>query len=130
LPLLYESVFPQSFARVKDTEATVTIIKGYPSSSVQVLDAVTKKPIEGAKATIDTTEKLSDALGIIVLEVAEGEYTVKITHPAYLTKTLTVTIPMAEPLTVELWPLWTVGLGICAAATIGLAIGFKVMGKK
>jgi len=129
LPLLFESVFPHSFARVKDTEATVTIIAGYPSSSIQLLDVVTKKPIEGAKVTINTTEKLTDAVGMVVLEVPEGKYTVKISHSAYLSKTLTLTIPMAEPLKIELWPLWAVGLGIVAGATVATVVIAKVVWK-
>ena len=129
MPLLFESVFPHSFARVKDTEATVTIIAGYPSSSIQLLDVVTKKPIEGAKVTINTTEKLTDAVGMVVLEVPEGKYTVKISHSAYLSKTLTLTIPIAEPLKIELWPLWAVGLGIVAGATVATVVIAKVVWK-
>jgi hypothetical protein len=129
LPLLFETVFPQSFARVKDTETTIVIVSGYPSSSIQLLDALTKKPIEGAKVTINTTEKTSDTLGLVVFDVPDGKYTVKISHSAYLPKTLTLTLPMAEPVKVDLWPLWAVGLGVAAGATIGVAVIAKVVWK-
>lgn len=130
MPLLFENVFPKSFARVKDTETTLTIIVGYPSSTIQLLDAVTKKPIEGAKVTINTTEKLTDATGLVVLDVPSGKYTVKISHSEYLPQTLTLTIPMAEPLKVELWPLWSIGLGIAAGATLLTVIIAKVVWRK
>lgn len=129
MPLLFESVFPQSFTRVKDTEATILIISGYPSSSIQVLDAVTKKPIEAATVTANTTERKTDATGMAVLEVPDGKYTVKISHPSHLPKTLTLTIPMAEPLKVELWPLWAVGLGIVAGATVLTVVIAKAVWK-
>jgi len=129
LPLLYESVYPKSFARVKDTEATVTIIAGYPSSSIQLLDAITKNPIVGAKVIVNSTEKLTDPMGMVVLEVPNGKYTVKISHASYLAKTLTLTIPMAEPLKVELWPLWAIGLGIVSTATVVVAIIAKATWK-
>lgn len=129
MPLLFETVFPQSFARVKDTETTIVIVSGYPSSSIQLLDALTKKPIEGAKVTINTTEKTSDTLGLVVFDVPDGKYTVKISHSAYLPKTLTLTLPMAEPMKVDLWPLWAVGLGIVAGATVLTVVIAKAVWK-
>jgi len=132
LPLLYESYaaqVPRSLAKVKDTEKTVTIIVGYPSSSIQLSDSVTKKPIQGAKVAINSTEKVSDSSGMVSLEMPDGEYTVKISHPSYWKKTVTVKIPMAEPLKVELWPLWAIGLGIVAGATVATVVISKAVWK-
>jgi len=125
LPLLFENVFP--FARVKDTEATILIIQAIPTFSIQVLDAITKKPIEAATVTANTTERKTDATGTAILELPAGTYTVKISHPAYLPKTLTLTIPMAEPLKVELYPLWAIGLGIVGGATVLTLIVAKAL---
>lgn len=126
MPFLYESY---AFARVKDTEASIVIIAAYPASSLQVIDAITKKPIADAKVEINTTVKKTDSTGIVVLEVPDGVYTVKISHPAYLPKTLKVTVPLAAPQTVELWPLWSIGLGIAAGATILTALIAKAVRK-
>lgn len=129
MPLLFESVFPQSFTRVKDTEATILIISGYPSSSIQVLDIITKKPIADATVTINTTTKKTDTSGIVVLDVPDGVYTVKISHPAYLPKTLNVTVPLAAPEPVQLIPLWSIALGIVAGATVLTVVIAKVVWK-
>jgi len=108
---------------------TITIISAYPASSVQVLDAITKKPIQNAKVKINTTEKLTDSLGLAVLDVPDGLYTLSISHPSYWSKTLKITLPMTEPLKAELIPLWAIGLGIVAGATVVTAVIAKVVWK-
>ncbi len=131
MPFLYESYTPpHPFSRIKDSEISVAVIAGYPSSSVQVLDATTKKPITDAKVTLYTTEKLTDASGIAVLDAPAGGYSLKISHSQYLSKTLSITLPMAEPLTVTLWPLWSIGLGIAAGATMLTVIIAKVVWRR
>lgn len=125
MPLLYESYAPKvthSLAKVKDTEQTVTIIVGYPSSSIQLSDSLTKKPIQGAKVLINSTEKVTDASGMVTLDVPEGTYTVKLSHSSYWGKTVSVTMPMTEPLKIGLWPLWAIGLGIVAGATVATVV--------
>jgi len=108
---------------------TITIISAYPASSVQVLDILTKKPIENAKVTINTTQKFTDSLGLAVLDVPNGSYTLNISHPSYWSKTLKITLPMTEPLKAELIPLWSIGLGIVAGVTIITAVAAKAMWK-
>lgn len=129
MSLLYETYATHSFAPVKDTEKTLVIIAAYPSSSIRVLDAVTKKPLQNIKVIINTTQKLTDSSGIAVLDLPKGTYTVKIGNSAYLSKTLQLTLPLAEPLTVELWPLWTIGLGIVASAMVVTAVVAKAVWK-
>ena len=98
----------------------------YPSSSLQIADYITGKPVAEATVLADSTEKTTDSSGMAVLEVPSGKYTVKITHPQYYPKTITVNLPMTEPLTVKLIPLWSIGLGIAAGATLIVAIAAKV----
>jgi uncharacterized membrane protein len=120
MPFLYES-YAKAFARVKDTEATVSLIITAPPAypfSIQVLDAITKKPVANATVQVDTKVYTTGSDGTLALDIPEGSYTVKISHPSYLTKTLTVAVPMAETQKITLIPLWAVGLGIVGGVSI------------
>lgn len=130
MPLLYENFsFHKSFSLIKDSEQTLTIIVGYPSSTLQLADTLTGKPVVNAKVTADSKEYTSDANGIVVLDLPDGNYTVSISNSSYLSKSLSITLPMAEPLTVKLIPIWSVALGIVAAATVTVGVVAKLWRK-
>jgi hypothetical protein len=131
LPILYENFsFHKSFSQVKDSEQTLTIIVGYPTSTLQLADILTGKPVVNAKVTADSKTYTSDANGVVVLDLPNGTYTVSISNPAYLHKSFSLALPMAEPLTVKLIPLWGVGLGIVAGATVAVAVVAKLVWRK
>jgi len=131
LPLLYENFsFHKSFSLIKDSEQTLTIIVGYPSSTLQLADTLTGKPVVNAKVTADSKEYTSDANGIVVLDLPDGNYTVSISNSSYLSKSLSITLPMAEPLTVKLIPIWSVALGIVATATVTVGVVAKLVWRK
>ena len=105
IPLFYENVYGVS------PEASV-----YAASAltIKVKDAILKKPIKGAIVLADTNTATTDETGTATFELLPpGTYTVKVTHPAYMPKTGTVTITEAGALKeVTLWPYWIIPAGI------------------
>ena len=116
-PLLYENVYG-----VSETK-TVYV---YPALTIKVKNAVTKKPIKDAIILADTNTATTDETGTATFELLPpGTYTVKVTHPAYMPKTGTVTITEAGALKeVTLWPYWIIPAGIGGAFAIVTLIYF------
>ena len=104
-PLLYENVYGTSPTVAVNVAAALTIT---------VKDAILKKPIKGAIILADTNTATTDETGTATFELLPpGTYTVKVTHPAYMPKTGTVTITEAGALKeVTLWPYWIIPAGI------------------
>ena len=105
VPLLYENVFAKSQEK--------TVYAAY-ASTIKVKDAITKKTIKGAIVLADTNTTTTDETGTAIFELLPpGTYTVKVTHPAYMPKTGTVTIIEAgKLLEITLWPYWVIPAGI------------------
>lgn len=133
IPLLYENIplnKSHSYDGTVDSQQTVSIIMAYPSSTLQLVDILTGKPVANATITADSKQYTSDSGGLAVLDLADGTYTIHITNPNYLSKTLSITFPMTAPLTVKLIPIWSVALGVVAAASIGVGVVAKLAWKK
>jgi len=111
VPLLYENVF--------GTSKTVSVNVAY-ALTITVKDAITKKPIEGATVTANTTTIFTDETGKAIFDVLPpGTYRVEIRHSSYWTKKFSVTLTEAgEAREVSLIPLWGIGLGIVGGATV------------
>ena len=105
VPLLYENVYGTSPIVTVNVAAALTIV---------VKDAIFKKPIKDAIVLADTNTATTDKTGTATFELLPpGTYTVKVTHPAYMPKTGTVTITEAGTLKeVTLWPYWVIPAGI------------------
>ena len=106
VPLLYENVYGVSPIVTVNVAAALTMT---------VKDAITKKPIKDAIILADTNTATTDETGTATFELLPhpGTYTVKVTHPAYMPKTGTVTITEAGTLKeVTLWPYWVIPAGI------------------
>jgi len=105
VPLLYENIYGTSESRSVYVAYALTIT---------VKDAITKKPIKDAIILADTNTATTDETGTATFELLPpGTYTVKVTHPAYMPKTGTVTITEAGALKeVTLWPYWIIPAGI------------------
>ena len=105
VPLLYENIYGTSESRSVYVAYALTI---------KVKDAITKKPIKDAIILADTNTATTDETGTATFELLPpGTYTVKVTHPAYMPKTGTVTITEAGALKeVTLWPYWVIPAGI------------------
>jgi hypothetical protein len=116
-PLLYESVY--------GTSRTVAVNVA-PALTIKVKDATTKKPISGAIILADTNTATTDETGTATFELLPlGTYTVKVTHPAYMPKTGTVTITEAGALKeVTLWPYWIIPAGIGGAFALVTLVYF------
>ena len=116
-PLLYENVFGVSPEVSINVAAALTIV---------VKDAIFKKPIKDAIILADTNTATTDETGTATFELLPpGTYTVKVTHPAYMPKTGTVTITEAGTLKeVTLWPYWVIPAGIGGAFAIVTLIYF------
>lgn len=112
--ILYEEVFGVS------PEVSVIVA---PNLTVKVKDAVTKKPIEGAKVTVNTAEATTDASGLAVFpELPAGTYKVTVSKSGYKGWSKTVTFEVGALIDVSLWPWWSIGLGIVGASAIGIII--------
>jgi hypothetical protein len=105
VPLLYQNVF------AKSQEKTVYVAYAL---TVTVKDAILRKPVKGAVVLADTNAATTDETGTATFQtLPPGTYTVKVTHPAYMPKTGTVTITEAgKLLEVTLWPYWVIPAGI------------------
>ena len=105
VPLLYENIYGTSESRSVYVAYALTIT---------IKDAITKKPIKDAIILADTNTATTDETGTAIFELLPpGTYTVKVTHPAYMPKTGTVTITEAGTLKeVTLWPYWVIPAGI------------------
>ena len=116
-PLLYENVYGTSPTVAVNVAAALTIT---------VKDAILKKPIKGAIILADTNTATTDETGTATFELLPpGTYTVKVTHPAYMPKTGTVTITEAGALKeVTLWPYWIIPAGIGGGFAIVTLIYF------
>lgn len=131
MPILYENFsFSKRFSQVKDSEQTLVIIAAYPTNMIQLADIITGKPIVNALITADSTEYTSDSKGAVVLNLPAGTYTITIRNSGYLSKSLSLTLPMTEPLTIKLIPTWAVALGIVAGATIVVGVAAKLAWRK
>ena len=117
VPLLYENVYGTSPIVTVNVAAALTIV---------VKDAIFKKPIKDAIVLADTNTATTDETGTATFELLPpGTYTVKVTHPAYMPKTGTVTITEAGALKeVTLWPYWIIPAGIGGAFAIVTLIYF------
>ena len=117
VPLLYENIYGTSESRSVYVAYALTIT---------VKDAITKKPIKDAIILADTNTATTDETGTATFELLPpGTYTVKVTHPAYMPKTGTVTITEAGALKeVTLWPYWVIPAGIGGAFAIVTLIYF------
>ena len=117
VPLLYENVYGTSPIVTVNVAAALTIV---------VKDAIFKKPIKDAIILADTNTATTDETGTAIFELLPpGTYTVKVTHPAYMPKTGTVTITEAGALKeVTLWPYWVIPAGIGGAFAIVTLIYF------
>jgi len=102
----------------------------YPTNTLQLVDFLTSKPVVNAKILANSTEYTSTPGGLVVLDLPDGTYKVSITHPSYLSKSLSLTIPMTEPLTVQLIPVWGVALGVVTSAAVIVVVAVKLAGRK
>lgn len=121
LPLLYENIYGKSPEAAINVAYALTVI---------VKDAVTKKPIKGAALLANTAYSAStDETGTAVFPtIPPGTYKLKITHPAYMPKTITITITEAgEVREVTLIPYWTLPAGLFAAF-LAIVVGAKLAG--
>lgn len=131
MPLLYENYeFHKSFSQVKDSELSLTIIRAYPTNTLQLVDFLTGKPVINATVKAGSKEYTSTSGGLVVLDLPNGTYTVAISSPSYLSKSLSVTLPMTAPLTVQLTPIWGVALGAVTAASIAIVVVGKLAWRK
>ena len=112
--ILYEEVFAVS------PEKSVLVA---PDLTVQVRDRITGKLIEGALVTVNTTEVETDASGLAVLgELPAGIYGIRVSKSGYKGWSKTVTFEPGLLITVQLWPLWGIGLGVLGVASIGVIV--------
>ena len=120
LPLIYENVYGKSPEVIINVAYALTVI---------VKDAITKKPIEGATLLINTYSATTDKTGTAVFPtIPPATYTLKVTHPAYMPKTITITLTEAgEAREVMLWPYWIIPAGM-GAAFAAIVIGAKLAG--
>jgi uncharacterized membrane protein len=101
-----------------------------PSSALQLVDVLTGKPVTNAKVTADSTEYTSDNGGLVVLNLPDGTYKVVISSSSYLSKSVSVTLPMTQPLTVQLIPVWSIALGAVAGASVAIGVIAKLAWRK
>lgn len=116
-PLIYENVYGVS------PEVAVYVS---PALTIKVKDAIFKKPIKGAVVLADTNSATTDETGTAMFQtLPPGTYTVKVTHPAYMPKTGTVTITEAGALKeVTLWPYWIIPAGIGGGFALAALVYF------
>ena len=100
-----------------------------PVLTVRVFNAITKKPIDGARVLVDTYEAFTDAEGNAIYEVIPlGTYTVWAQARDYKSVTFKPTVTLTEAgavVEIGLWPLWSIGLGIVGAASVTVLAGTK-----
>lgn len=112
--ILYESVFAVS--------PEVTLIVA-PNLTVRVRNAITKKPIEGAKVTVNTYGATTDASGLAIFgELPAGEYKITVSKSGYKGWSKKRTFEPGELITITLWPWWIIGLGIVSVSAVGVII--------
>ena len=110
--ILYESVYGVS--------PEVSLIVA-PNLTVRVREALTSKPIEGAKVTVNTAEALTDASGLAVFgELPAGTYKITVTKSGYKSVSKTVTFTVGEVIDITLWPWWLIGLAVVGVSAVGI----------
>lgn len=131
MPLLYENFeFHKSFSEVKDSELSLTIIMAYPTNTLQLVDFLTGKPVVNATVKANSTEYTSTSDGLVVLDLPNGTYTTRISSPSYISKSLSLTLPMTAPLTVTLIPVWGIALGAVTVASVAIVVAAKLAWRK
>ena len=100
----------------------VGTVTALPALTVRVLNAITKKPIDGARVLVDTYEAFTDAEGNAIYEVIPlGTYSIWAEARDYKPVTFKPKITLTEAgavVDVPLWPLWSVGLAVVGGASI------------
>jgi uncharacterized membrane protein len=101
-----------------------------PANTLQLVDILTGKPVTNATIQANSNQYTSENGGIVILDLPDGTYTLTISSPNYLKKSLSLTLPMTAPLTIQLIPIWGVALGAVAAASVTVGIAAKLTMKK
>jgi hypothetical protein len=131
VPILYEDFSPQSLFGTPDSQLVLTILPiGVPQNSLYVADYITGKPVANATVSAGGKTYTTDSTGLATLDLPNGTYSAQVTSPNYLSKTVTVTIPLTSPLTVKLIPDWGIALGIVGGTTIITGILATVFWRK
>lgn len=107
-------------------------VEALPALTVLVKDMFFKKPIEGAKVTIDTTEATTDASGMAVFDaLASGTYTLTVSTRDYKSESRTVDLTMLGKVEeVHLLPMWAIAAGVVGAGAVGIVVAHKVTRRK
>ena len=103
-------------------------VEALPALTVVVKDMVLKKPVEGAKVTIDTNEALTDASGMAVFEslmyvLPPGVTTLTLTVSArdYKSESRSVDVTVLGKVEeVHLLPMWAIAAGVVGVGAVGL----------
>jgi len=103
-----------------------------PAFTVVVKDMVTKKPIVGAKVTVNSTEALTDGSGTAVFEaLSPGNYSLTVSAGNYKTASKTVDLTtLGKVEEVHLLPLWAIAAGIVGACGVGLVVAHKALKRR
>jgi len=107
-------------------------VNAQPALSVIVKDMIFKKPIEGARVTMDTFEAFTDALGMATFgALPPGTYTVTISARDYKSETRKVElIAIGLVVEVNLIHLGAIVLAIAGGTSVGLVVAYHALKKK
>ena len=103
-------------------------LSAQPALTVIVKDILFKKPIEGAKVVIDTSEVMTDASGMAVFDaLAPGTYTISVSARDYKSESRTIDLTVLGKVEeVHLLPMWAIAAGIVGAGSVGLVVASKL----
>jgi hypothetical protein len=103
-------------------------VEALPALTVIVKDMIMKKPVVGAKVVIDTTEAITDDLGMAVFEaLTSGTYTLTVSARDYKSASRTIDFTTAGKVEeVHLLPMWAIAAGVVGAGSVGLVVAVKL----
>jgi len=104
-------------------------VEALQALTVLVKDMVFKKPIEGAKVSVNTTVALTDASGIAVFDaLAPGSYTLSVSASDYKSETRSIDLTEAGKVEeVHLLPLWAIAAGVVGVGAVGIVVAHKAL---
>jgi len=107
-------------------------VNALPALTVVVKDVIFKKPLEGAKVVLDSSEFLTDASGMVVFEtLAPGTYTITVSASDFKSETRTVELTAAGMVVeVHLWHLGAIVAGVAAVGAVGVVAAVKLRRRK
>lgn len=107
-------------------------VEAQPALTIIVKDMIFKKPIEGARVVIDTSEAITDASGMAVFDaLAPGTYTLTVSAKDYKSETRTVELTtLGMVVEIHLIHMAALALGIVGAGAVGIVVAHKALKRK